>query len=166
MSLSRRELFGFRRPRTEAPADAVPAASPPEPAAPAPSYSLDGFYRDRSPPRALPVFAVRTSAAVATTRVGAGSSSRPEAAAATGAPMTVPAGMVPSVLTEACLATRSFCSVCFERCPRPGALLIERGRPRVVAEACDGCGRCIAVCPAPVLAFALVARGPMTAGGS
>ncbi|MBZ0237287.1 MAG: 4Fe-4S binding protein, partial [Deltaproteobacteria bacterium] len=67
---------------------------------------------------------------------------------------------VPRVLESACLATRSFCSVCVERCPRPGAIVVAHGRPRVVPEACDGCGRCVAACPAPVLAFTLVARPP------
>lgn len=175
--VSRRELFGFLR---------RPPASPPPAPAPAdttPAFSLDAFYRARTPSRSLPVFTVRTPEAHAiathTTRVGAGPSARAEPAdkpvetpgsadrnvvkvdtvPETGNP-AIGAGQVPVVLESACLATRSFCSVCVERCPRPGAIVVAQGRPRVVPEACDGCGRCVAACPAPVLAFALVARSP------
>jgi Pyruvate/2-oxoacid:ferredoxin oxidoreductase delta subunit len=48
-----------------------------------------------------------------------------------------------------CLALTSFCSVCVERCPEPGAMKMERGMPTVVPEACIGCGICQDVCPAP-----------------
>ncbi len=49
-----------------------------------------------------------------------------------------------------CLAyQKSFCSVCSERCPEPGAIITERGIPRVDADACTGCGICLDVCPAP-----------------
>jgi Pyruvate/2-oxoacid:ferredoxin oxidoreductase delta subunit len=49
-----------------------------------------------------------------------------------------------------CLAYRkSFCTVCSERCPEPGAIQIENGFPRVMAELCTGCGICREVCPAP-----------------
>lgn len=57
-----------------------------------------------------------------------------------------------------CLAYSSFCSVCSERCPVAGAVVIELGRPRVDPERCDGCGICVGVCPAPVNAFEKVAR--------
>jgi Na+-translocating ferredoxin:NAD+ oxidoreductase RNF subunit RnfB len=49
-----------------------------------------------------------------------------------------------------CLAyQRSFCTTCSERCPETGAIVVEKGIPRVVAEACTGCGICHSVCPAP-----------------
>lgn len=48
---------------------------------------------------------------------------------------------------------RSFCSVCVERCPVPGAIVLDAGRPRVVAETCTGCGICQHMCPAPVNAI-------------
>lgn len=49
-----------------------------------------------------------------------------------------------------CLAYQnSFCSVCSERCPEPGAIETKRGIPSVVADACTGCGICHDVCPAP-----------------
>lgn len=49
-----------------------------------------------------------------------------------------------------CLAYQnSFCSVCSERCPEPGAIITERGIPRIEADACTGCGICHDLCPAP-----------------
>ena len=49
-----------------------------------------------------------------------------------------------------CLAYRSLiCSTCAERCPEPGAIVIEHGVPRVVTDRCTGCGDCRAACPAP-----------------
>ena len=51
---------------------------------------------------------------------------------------------------------RSFCTVCVERCPVPGAIAQEGGRPRVVAEICTGCGVCQHVCPAPVNAVMIL----------
>ncbi len=49
-----------------------------------------------------------------------------------------------------CLAYQnSFCSTCAERCPEPGAIITERGIPRVDADACTGCGICRDLCPAP-----------------
>ncbi|MDQ8202415.1 4Fe-4S binding protein [Pelagicoccus sp. SDUM812003] len=62
-----------------------------------------------------------------------------------------------------CLAYQhSFCSVCVERCPEPGAMISERGIPRVVADACTGCGVCSQVCPAPRNAI-LLTRKPAVA---
>jgi Pyruvate/2-oxoacid:ferredoxin oxidoreductase delta subunit len=160
--MSRRDLFGVLRRAPEPAAAPEPEPAPaPEPAA----FSLDGFYRDRAPAKSLPVFTVRVPERHPTTRVGAG----PLAAATPPAERTradappaiaVAADQVPRVLDSACLATRSFCSVCVERCPRPGAIIVEHGRPRVVPASCDGCGHCIAVCPAPILAFVLVGRTP------
>lgn len=83
---------------------------------------------------------------------------RPGVGRAVDGPPPLPPTLVPRIDGEACLATRTMCSVCVERCPRPGAIVVEAGRPRVVAAACDGCGRCLAVCPAPSLAIGLVAR--------
>lgn len=85
------------------------------------------------------------------------SESEPARAAEPTQPALAP-GLVPEVLPHRCLATSSFCSVCIERCPAPGAIVTHQGRPRVVAELCHGCGRCIAACPAPILALALVPR--------
>lgn len=49
-----------------------------------------------------------------------------------------------------CLAYQnSFCSVCSERCPEPGAIETKRGIPSIVADSCTGCGICYDVCPAP-----------------
>lgn len=58
-----------------------------------------------------------------------------------------------------CLAYRSsFCSVCSERCPVPGALATERGLPRVDAALCTGCGVCHEVCPAPRNAILMIQK--------
>lgn len=59
-----------------------------------------------------------------------------------------------------CLAYRSVCSVCVERCPVAGAITVERGIPTVNAAACDGCGICAQVCPAPRNAILQVPRRP------
>ncbi len=65
---------------------------------------------------------------------------------------------VPRVLASACLAyIGSFCSICKERCPSPGAIVVdEQGRPRVDAIQCTRCGVCIGVCPAPINGFELI----------
>lgn len=55
-----------------------------------------------------------------------------------------------------CLAwQRSFCTVCEERCPVPGAVTLDLGKPGVDASACVGCGICVNVCPAPRRAIVL-----------
>jgi MinD superfamily P-loop ATPase len=67
---------------------------------------------------------------------------------------------VPVIMPTACLAATTMCSVCVERCPQPGAIVTIGRTPRIVAAACDGCGRCIVACPAPTLAIGLAPRGP------
>jgi ferredoxin len=65
------------------------------------------------------------------------------------------------ILDRFCLAHQgSFCSVCVERCPEPGAILTEMGKPRVNPELCTGCKICHEVCPAPKNAVFLVTRAP------
>jgi len=65
------------------------------------------------------------------------------------------------ILDRFCLAWQgSFCSVCVERCPEPGAILTEMGKPRVNPDLCTGCKICHDVCPAPKNAVFLVARKP------
>lgn len=56
-----------------------------------------------------------------------------------------------------CLAhAGSFCTVCSEQCPVPGAIEVREGRPRIIAEVCTGCGVCHHVCPAPINAVMLL----------
>jgi Na+-translocating ferredoxin:NAD+ oxidoreductase RNF subunit RnfB len=57
-----------------------------------------------------------------------------------------------------CLALTSFCSVCVERCPVPGALKTTDGLPSVVPDVCTGCGICQQVCPAPENAVLMLPR--------
>lgn len=57
-----------------------------------------------------------------------------------------------------CLAYTSFCTVCAERCPVPGAMKVEKGIPMVVPDACIGCGVCRDVCPAPTNAVLVLPR--------
>lgn len=75
-------------------------------------------------------------------------------------PRPLPPMLVPVIAPTACLATTTMCTVCVERCPRPGAIVTVGRTPRIVDAACDGCGRCIAACPAPTLAIGLTPRGP------
>ncbi len=70
-------------------------------------------------------------------------------------------GELALILDRFCLAHQgSFCSVCVERCPEPGAIVTEQGKPRVVADLCTGCRVCHDVCPAPKKAIFFVARKP------
>jgi ferredoxin len=65
------------------------------------------------------------------------------------------------ILDRFCLAYQgSFCSVCSERCPELGAIIVTQGKPRVNPELCTGCRICHDVCPAPKNAVFLVARKP------
>lgn len=57
-----------------------------------------------------------------------------------------------------CLALTSFCAVCVERCPVPGAMISNRGLPMVVGEVCTGCAVCHEVCPAPTNAILMLPR--------
>lgn len=61
------------------------------------------------------------------------------------------------IQTMACLAhTGSFCSVCSERCPVPGAIEVKAGKPRIREDLCTGCGVCAGVCPAPTNAIVVM----------
>lgn len=56
-----------------------------------------------------------------------------------------------------CLAHQhSFCTVCSEQCPVPGAIEVTQGKPRIIEEVCTGCGVCQHVCPAPENAILLM----------
>jgi Na+-translocating ferredoxin:NAD+ oxidoreductase RNF subunit RnfB len=57
-----------------------------------------------------------------------------------------------------CIALTSFCAVCVERCPVPGAMQVTHGMPSVVPDVCTGCGICQQVCPAPTNAVLLLPR--------
>lgn len=58
-----------------------------------------------------------------------------------------------------CLAYQNnFCSVCSERCPEIGAIVTERGIPRILADACTGCNICHEVCPAPTNAILMIPK--------
>lgn len=111
-------------------------------------FSLDGFYEKRAARGeatggVVPSFRVRDGGvSTATTRVG----------------VTRAVEGVVRIREADCLASTSFCTVCSERCPVPGAIVVELGRPRVDPAHCDGCGVCVGVCPAPINAFDKVAR--------
>jgi ferredoxin len=159
-----------------APATGAPASSR------SPTFSLESFYAARSASgqactdRRIPVFNLRQGLAVpqqASTEVRhEPGSPRGTLAGEGGTPLTAPVsgpavrqearpatprlGATVRVRTGFCLAWQgSFCSTCVERCPIPGAIVMEAGRPRVVDERCDGCGTCVRVCPAPFNAFEL-----------
>lgn len=167
--ISRRALlFG----RGETPSPPVAPSAPALPRAPASGgFSLDAFYAKRAESgasgEALPVFRMREGlAAVETTNVGTPELGDNANARIARENAQVPAGMAPAravpvaaplrLLRDRCLAwQKSFCTVCAERCPEPGAIVLDGGRPILVDERCTRCGVCIAVCPAPVNAFEL-----------
>lgn len=143
--VSRRGLLGLLGRRAP-----VPEAAP---------FSLGDFYGARSAGAdTLPTFSLREGLPVLqTSDVGVlRDVARPPWAARGAAPID---GVV-RVREYACLAHQgSACSVCRERCPEEGAILVTAGRPTVVAERCTGCGACVAACPAPVNGFDIVPRG-------
>ncbi len=123
------------------------------------AFSLDGFYRARTPPDgSLPTFSLREGLPVLQT-----SSAGLERGGVR--PPWAPTGAarldgVVRVREYACLAHQGgACSVCVERCPEDGAITVVAGRPTVVSERCTGCGGCVAACPAPVNGFDIVPRG-------
>ncbi len=94
-----------------------------------------------------------------------GSAAAPRARAETGVaepvapvPVATSADRVAIIQGRFCLAYTTFCSVCSERCPVPGAMKVERGIPSVVLDVCTGCGVCHDVCPAPTNAVLVVPR--------
>lgn len=61
------------------------------------------------------------------------------------------------ILEQTCLAYQGTgCTTCSERCPVDGAITLAEGKPRVVEDACTGCGVCQYVCPAPQNAVLLM----------
>jgi Pyruvate/2-oxoacid:ferredoxin oxidoreductase delta subunit len=126
-------------------------------------FSLDRFYAERSAAGPAPAPEVKLREGlepVETSHIGV-----PELSEAAVPKTATPiAGVVNvdgivRIVNSRCLAwQKSFCSVCSERCPEQGAILVEEGRPRVVAEACTGCGICVTLCPAPINAFEVVTR--------
>jgi len=64
-----------------------------------------------------------------------------------------------AIANHLCLAWQgTSCSTCRERCPVPGAVRVEAGRPTIDPALCTGCGDCVAVCPAPILAIRFVPK--------
>lgn len=71
----------------------------------------------------------------------------------------VPTDQVAVIQGRHCLAyQQEYCSVCYERCPVPGAIDFNEGMPRIVLETCTGCAVCRDVCPAPENAILLTPR--------
>lgn len=61
------------------------------------------------------------------------------------------------IIEQTCLAHQgTFCSTCMDRCPVPGAIVMQSGRPVVNESLCVGCGVCLYVCPAPQNAILLM----------
>lgn len=162
--ISRRGLLSLLGGRSSSETDAS-ASSAQRPASRGDGFSLQAFYARRAAaPAAIPRFEIRDAdLATETTKVGMGAErdASQEPLEARNAPSLVDApgfdGFV-RILPEACLGYSSFCSVCVERCPVEGAIVVELGRPRVVESACDGCGVCIRACPAPTQALRIVPR--------
>ncbi|KAA1258444.1 quinol dehydrogenase periplasmic component [Rubripirellula obstinata] len=71
---------------------------------------------------------------------------------------SVPPIMGTAKVTEhLCLAHHSTtCTVCSERCPVDGAIVVANGKPTIIEDTCTGCGVCRYVCPAPENAILLM----------
>jgi Pyruvate/2-oxoacid:ferredoxin oxidoreductase delta subunit len=109
---------------------------------------LTGLFGSKPP--APPTPAVTTGAEGAAN--GSGDTAAPPAAA--------PGDLLAIVQGRHCLAAKSFCRTCLERCPVPGAMVIDHGLPMVVPSQCTGCGVCQQVCPAPTNAILMLRRKP------
>lgn len=152
--ISRRALFG------------VPSKPESKPAEPRP-FSLGDFYAERSSPTQgapLPQFPVRAPAPEhTTTSVGVTRPALPPWHLRR-EPRSVPVpklGGPVTVVRSACLAWQgSPCWTCSERCPVEGAISLDAGRPRIDVARCDGCGECVAACPAPHNALKLAEHAP------
>ena len=70
----------------------------------------------------------------------------------------IPPIMGTAIITaHLCLAHHgTTCTVCSERCPVQGAIVVECGKPTVNEQVCTGCGVCRYVCPAPDNAILLM----------
>ncbi|MBL8719107.1 MAG: 4Fe-4S binding protein [Myxococcales bacterium] len=138
---SRRDLFGWLPGRAHEPAK---------------EFSLDELYAKRkaAPAPPMPHFRVfHDVEPVKTSSIGTPNAPPIQVPR----PVARPFAGVARVRPDACLAYRSFCSACAERCPVPAAIVVDAlGRPRVDESLCNGCGVCLTVCPAPVLAFEIV----------
>jgi Na+-translocating ferredoxin:NAD+ oxidoreductase RNF subunit RnfB len=66
--------------------------------------------------------------------------------------------MVAVIQGRHCIALTSYCSVCVERCPEPGAIDSRDLMPMIVPDLCTGCGICHQVCPAPTNAVLMLPR--------
>lgn len=65
------------------------------------------------------------------------------------------------ILPDHCLSYRNqVCTSCLERCPEPGAIKLDGVHPRVIPDACTGCGQCHDVCPAPQNAVLVLPGAP------
>ncbi|WP_437662419.1 4Fe-4S dicluster domain-containing protein [Sorangium sp. So ce1182] len=164
--MRRRDLFrifspGPGEPRGSTAAPAAPSPAAPSSPAPAVPFSLEAFYAQREGSGAaagqtIPTFGV-TARAELPAAAGAEAPAPPPWRRG-GAGGALPSGAVPRLAPHACIAIESFCSVCVERCPAEGALVMELGRPKLTEDRCTGCGRCVEVCPAPVNGFSVVPR--------
>lgn len=142
--VSRRALFGLAR--------NAPAARP--------SFSLDGFYarRGSETPASLPIFSLRQGLPVVETSPRGCTTPPPVSPPWAPARAAAFDGVV-EVRPYACLAHQnSPCSVCKERCPEEGAIVMTDGKPRIDPARCTGCGACVGACPAPVNGFDIVPR--------
>jgi Pyruvate/2-oxoacid:ferredoxin oxidoreductase delta subunit len=163
--LGRRNLLGLRRP--PAPEGVGAPQNPPAPPR-RDAFSLDAFYAGRAASTeahepGLRAFELRPGLPqVETVSIGTPElSALPRSALSRQHVATAPIDGIVRIETGHCLAWQhSFCSVCSEHCPQPGAIVCEQGRPMVAEDACTGCGICVQVCPAPINAFVTVARPP------
>lgn len=73
-------------------------------------------------------------------------------------PPPLPLNQVAVIQGRHCIALTTYCSLCVERCPEPGAIDSRELLPMIVPDLCTGCGICHQVCPAPTNAVLILPR--------
>ncbi|RXA93937.1 MULTISPECIES: 4Fe-4S binding protein [Yersinia] len=76
--------------------------------------------------------------------------------AAGGAVQTTPPTLPHPILTNPCQNTYIYCNSCTDFCDKQALLWHPRQPPTLIDQQCDGCGECVARCPAMALEMSVI----------